>query len=525
MPTEGPPRPLSDTAREVARKLLHMSMGLFALALHWLTPWQGALCALVALAHNLWLFPLYGYGKLLRPEERRTGYSGMLGYPAVVLALCLLFPHPLAALDPVRAAAGGGPPRVLWAAAGAWALLAFGDAFAALAGIFLRGPVLPWNPKKRWSGLLAFIVMGGGLATLMAYFVAYGDLRFTWGGVQDLLFTCVLAAVVGGVVETLPHQLDDNLTVPLACGLVLVFFAGFSWSGFLSGVGHALGDGPGLAALLAFNALLGSAAWLRRWVTGGSALLGILWGTLVALGAGWEGYGFLLLFYLIANGTTYVGAKRKKARGIAEADGGRRGGGSVFSKGLFPALFALVSPTAMVSSLAVYAADTAASEIGKLSAGRTWLLAARRRGRAGEAGGVSVLGSLAGSGALLLFSLFYALGFALQAGGAGSGLTRFQVLLLRDDLGRFAVPTAQAGLLAQLPLLALSLFLAGLLCFFLESVLNETVGAKGWYPKEVIHLFLGGVAGAAPFVSAAAAAAPVVSGAGACCRASNSAAA
>lgn len=505
MPTEAQPPALPETTREVVRKLLHMSMGLFAIALHWLTPLQGALCAFAALAHNLWLFPLYGYGKLLRPEERRTGYSGMLGYPAVVLALCLLYPRPVAVLDPVRAAAGGAPPRVLWAAAGAWALLAFGDAFAALAGLFLKGPALPWNPKKRWSGLLAFVVMGAGLATLMAYFVAYGDLAFSWAGVQSLLFTCLLAAAVGAAVESLPGQLDDNLTVPLACGLVLVFFAGFSWPDFIYTIRMELGAGRsapglGLGLLLAFNAVLGLTAWARRWVTGASALLGILWGALVAVGTGWEGYGFLLLFYLVANGTTYVGARRKRERGIAEADGGRRGGGSVFSKGLFPALFALVSPTAMVSSLAVYAADTAASEIGKLSAGRTWLLAARRRAEPGEPGGVSLLGSLAGAAVLLLFVSAYALGFGLQAGGAGSSLTRFQVLLLRGDLGRFAVPTGQAGLLAQLPHLTFSLFLAGLLCFFLESVLNETVGAKGWYPKEVIHLFLGGLAGAAPFV-------------------------
>jgi uncharacterized protein (TIGR00297 family) len=505
MRTEERAQGLPEALREVIRKLLHMSMGLFAIALHWLTPWQGALCALAALAHNLWLFPLYGYKRLLRPEERRTGYSGMLGYPAVVLALCLLFPHPLASLDSVRAAAGGAPPRVLWAAAGAWALLAFGDAFAALAGIFLKGPLLPWNPHKRWSGLLAFIVLGGSSATLMAYFVAYGDLSFTWAGIQNLLFTCLLAAAVGAVVETLPGQLDDNITVPLACGLVLVFFAGFSWAGFAWTVRAGLGAGAAgadfaLLGLLLFNVLLGTAAWLRRWVTGGSALLGILWGSLVALGTGWQGYGFLLLFYLLANGTTYVGARRKRERGIAEGDGGRRGGGSVFSKGLFPALFALVSPTAMVSALAVYAADTAASEIGKLTRGATWLLAARRRARTGEAGGVSLLGSFAGIGTLLLFALLYALAFGLQAGNAAGTLSRFQVLLLRADLARFFLPAAQSGLLAHLPLMAISLFLAGLLCFFLESVLNETVGAKGWYPKEVIHLFLGGLAGALPFV-------------------------
>jgi hypothetical protein len=58
-----------DTKREVIRKLLHMAMGLFALVLHWLTPLEGALCAFIALAHNLWLFPRYGRR---RPEDTRA---------------------------------------------------------------------------------------------------------------------------------------------------------------------------------------------------------------------------------------------------------------------------------------------------------------------------------------------------------------------------------------------------------------------------------------------------------------------
>ncbi len=121
-----------DTTREVIRKLLHMAMGLFALVLHWLTPLEGALCAFAALAHNLWLFPLYGMKRLERPEEKARGYSGMIGYPAVVLLICLIFPAVTPGLDPVRRAAGGSAPHVMWPVAGAWAVLAFGDAFAAL---------------------------------------------------------------------------------------------------------------------------------------------------------------------------------------------------------------------------------------------------------------------------------------------------------------------------------------------------------------------------------------------------------
>ncbi|OYV97611.1 MAG: hypothetical protein B7X11_06330, partial [Acidobacteria bacterium 37-65-4] len=187
----------ADTTREIIRKLLHMAMGLFAVALHWLSPWQAALCALAALCHNLWLFPHYGRRKLERPEEKTLGYSGMIGYPAIVLTLCLLLPSSAAGLDPVRQASGAEPTNVLWAAAGAWGLLAFGDAFAALFGLGLKGPALPWNPRKRWTGLLGFILVGTPAAFALAYFSAYGDLRISGPALVGLGGACLLAALVG----------------------------------------------------------------------------------------------------------------------------------------------------------------------------------------------------------------------------------------------------------------------------------------------------------------------------------------
>jgi len=47
-----------------------------------------------------------------------------------------------------------------------------------------------------------------------------------------------------------------------------------------------------------------------------------------------------------------------------------------------------------------------------------------------------------------------------------------------------------------------------LACFFLESVLNETVVAKAWFPKIVVHLFIGALAGGLPFLLAAVVGAP-----------------
>ena len=59
-------------------------------------------------------------------------------YPVAVLLLILVF------------------RQQLHLAAIGWALLAFGDGVATLAGKAMGGGKLPWNRDKSWAGLLAF---------------------------------------------------------------------------------------------------------------------------------------------------------------------------------------------------------------------------------------------------------------------------------------------------------------------------------------------------------------------------------
>ena len=55
---------------ELARKAVHISMGGFAFALRWLTPWQAVLCAVVALLFNLFVLHRLTRRSLLREGER-----------------------------------------------------------------------------------------------------------------------------------------------------------------------------------------------------------------------------------------------------------------------------------------------------------------------------------------------------------------------------------------------------------------------------------------------------------------------
>jgi uncharacterized protein (TIGR00297 family) len=485
----------SDTRREVIRKILHMAMGLFALCLRWLTPWQAALCAIAALAHNLWLFPHYGYGKLLRPEEKARGYSGMLGYPAVVLALILLSADP-------RTVLSASWKDVDWranlaVAAAAWAVLAFGDAAAALSGMALGGPRLPWNGKKTWSCWLGFTLVGGSLSALWYAFVSGRPLGGAGGGA--IVVTALMAALLAGLVETLPGQLDDNLSVPLMAWLVFSFCDAPGLEHLRQALAANLpgANGPWpvwVTMLLGANLALGLTAYKLGWVGGPSCALGILFGSMVVVGAGWQGYALLLAFYLLSQLSTFFGGRVKRRRGIAEPDGGRRGVGSVFSKGFLPALFSLVSPLAFVAALATYAADTVASEVGKASDGKARLLFRRKPVPHGTVGAISVAGTLAGLAVIALF--------VVLAGVLGGRISpRF---FLADDYRVFSGDGAFLSVgIIDLTVLLFCAAAASLTAFIGESLLNEKVVDRGWVSKEIGHLFTGGLAGSLTFGIAA----------------------
>jgi uncharacterized protein (TIGR00297 family) len=492
--------PLSpDTKREVARKILHMSMGLFALCLRWLAPWQAALCALAALLHNLYIFPHYGMKKLERPEEKASGYSGMIGYPAVVLVLILLgWGWALRYCTIDYQAEAQSPTHMdlvlresvlslnMGLVAAAWLFLAVGDAFGALCGLLLGGPKLPWNAKKTWSGMCGFVLFGVPAAFFGANFVAFacgldgypmeGARVFGWHALPLFL----LAGIVAAILESLPDQLDDNLAVPTVAWIVLVLglYSPIWWEVLTRSPRFTM-DFPSLLVLLPLNAALACVAFGRGWVDRWGFLLGLLFGTVVAYGLGVPGYSLLLLFYAVANGSTTFGKGVKEGRGIAEAHGGQRRTGSVFSKGFVPAVFALLSFPAFVASLATYAADTAASEFGKTSSGKTFSLRSLKVVPAGSAGGISLRGTLAGLIVLALFGC-----------------------VIRWCYFWFIPLVPVQFWYQEFPFLGFAL--STVFCFFFESWFNEWNASRSYFSKEIIHVMLGLLAGILTFSPAVA---------------------
>jgi len=393
-------------AGEGRRKLVHAGMGAFALLFRFLTWPQAVAFALVAFLFNWQVLPrLLGH----RLTSAREGVSdrGVLIYPVVVLALILLFRDDLAL------------------AAFGWGVLAFGDAAAGTVGQKWGRHPLPWNARKSWEGLAAFVVaalLGGGA---LVVWTAQGGSPAARGGGLDLvglMLPALVAVSFAALLEGLPHGLDDNVLPPLVAPALLAMSAPLATAPLSPAT---------LGWALAVNTACAVIALATRALRPGGVAVAWALGVSVWLAATPRGFLLLLVFLLAGTAVTFLGYGRKRARGVAEGHGGRRGAVEIFGKGgfllvlAFTALAASAStPSAarvpgwvVVAVLAAATADTWGTEIGGLLGRRAFTLLPPAAVPPGTAGAVSWAG-LAGA----------AVGAAAIAGcGAGLGLVSWGV--------------------------------------------------------------------------------------------------
>jgi len=135
---------------QARRKIVHILVGGFAFLLRYLTWWQAAALAVIAIVNNLFVLPRIAGSVFHDGDRRGLSESGIVIYPIVVLAMILCFPS---------------RPEIV---AAAWAILAAGDGFATLVGSHLRTAPLPWNREKSIGGLIAFIVFGSIAGVILA---------------------------------------------------------------------------------------------------------------------------------------------------------------------------------------------------------------------------------------------------------------------------------------------------------------------------------------------------------------------
>lgn len=400
-PDNTQPHPLFTT-----RKTVHMSMLVFAFLLPFLTWVQAAGCAVLALLFNVLILPRLDADLRKRPaagldDVSASVWTGIVLYPISVLALILLY------------------RRSMYVVGAVWALMALGDGMASVVGERLRGPAVPWNREKTWSGLLGFMVFG----TLGAYILA------RWVGpsipVDRVMWVCLATAVVGALVETAPIRLDDNLTVPMVAG-AFMFCAFFVERSALDSNLPYLGRRIVLA--LAVNLAFALLALALKAVDRSGAASGYVLGVAVYLGYGYKSFLLLLAFVVLGTAATRIGFAKKAARGVAEKRGGARNWRQALANSLAGAFFAILVITthreaaflmALVAAFAEAAGDTVSSEVGQWASERAYLITTFKPVPAGVDGGISLPGTAAG---WLASTLVVGLGYALGLVGTGAAL-------------------------------------------------------------------------------------------------------
>jgi phytol kinase len=189
---------------EILRKCYHISAGLMAFGIPFL-PWQVMAGLLFgAFMINWRVLPRLGGRSMWRGAEHKKGYSlGLALYPLAISILCVVFRGDV------------------WRTAAVWGVLAFGDGASSLVGMTLGGPKLPWNLRKSWTGLAAFVLFGGLGAALLVSWAGLLTLRIT----LPVLGTGLLLALACSVVESLPIKIDDNLSIPAVGALIVAFLS------------------------------------------------------------------------------------------------------------------------------------------------------------------------------------------------------------------------------------------------------------------------------------------------------------
>ncbi len=383
---------------EAARQWVHIGSGAFAFLLRYLTWWQAAALAALALMMNAFVLRRY------RPIDRARGFPvGILLYPLAVLTLIVIFP---ARLD---------------IAAAAWAILAFGDGAATLVGRRLPARPLPWNRDKTAAGTIAFAVCAAAAGVLLAWWT-----RPAVAPMPSPIFAIVapiLAAIAAALVETIPIGLDDNISVPATAALVLWIASLASADAWSASRGAVAAAAPWAIGV---NAVVSWLGYRARTVTLSGMLGGALVGVVIFGCGGAAAWVFLFITFLAASIASRLGLKRKMTMGIAEERGGRRGAGNAFANcgvAAAAAVAAVCTPyraeafLAFTAALAAGGSDTVASEIGKGLGRATFLLTTARRVKPGTPGAMSLEGTAAGVVAALgLASIAAALG--LTAPGA-----------------------------------------------------------------------------------------------------------
>jgi dolichol kinase len=195
-------------AREVARKLWHMVPGALIMGLPLLRPDGPILSHLPAVVvfftAVLFVLSFVHSKRFTRPGERDWGTSVAAFAATALLPLILIPSHVEIALTAI-------------------VVLAFGDGAAALGGMRLRGPTLPWNEKKTVAGTLSFILCAAPCAIWTFWGISNPHVP-----IEIALISGVAVAAVAAVSESIRSSINDNIRVGAAATSMLLLMHWFT---------------------------------------------------------------------------------------------------------------------------------------------------------------------------------------------------------------------------------------------------------------------------------------------------------
>lgn len=199
------------TPTEWRRRLLHILPGLLPVflwykyhhdPLSWdCRAWLGAVIAGIGIATAV------KYRRIARRGET-SNPACILGYTVPVFLMLMLIP--------AKAELG----------LATLAIISFGDGFATLGGLILRGPALPWNPDKSWAGFLCFLVSAAPWSATV-YWAESNPAVFFGPAMAAGLLATTLAAIA----ESVRSRIDDNIRVGIAAsvGMLISQTLFFGW--------------------------------------------------------------------------------------------------------------------------------------------------------------------------------------------------------------------------------------------------------------------------------------------------------
>jgi uncharacterized protein (TIGR00297 family) len=213
-----------------------------------------------------------------------------------------------------------------------------------------------------------------------------------------LIWASIAATIVAALAETLPIELDDNVTVPAIAAATLWFANHLDWASGLDGLA------PDLLIGMAVSAPFAVLTVRARKVTPAGAAAGLAIAGVVYAGAYLAGLAVLAVALGLTLVSSRVGARAEEGAPSGRSD---RALGNILANCLVGALGAaaerfsddwlpIVTAVWIVAGIAAGASDTVASEIGKAFGGVARTFPTWRRAAPGTSGAVTLTGTIAG---------------------------------------------------------------------------------------------------------------------------------